>query len=304
MSRRGKVFLLVALLAMTMLPPSEGRPGRGRKRSFGLGLLGGALAGAAIGHAVGNAKNTPAPAPAPAVAPVATGTHVHHYYPAAAPVHAIAVAVPQPSPTVVETGAPDANGCYKQTIREQDPQNPKAYTETQHLVCPTIKQVNVAAPPISPSVNLVPVMPQPHPVAVPVPATAPVAPPVVVQAVHPTAAQPTASHPTPAPTQHAVAAAPAAPAVPLAPRYCRSCCCSSRTGGSRTSYSRSRSSSSCRARPTPSSDCFIQKNSLLSQKEVRSSNSSRLLYPSSGSLQLYNFPYLIYDKFNFKIQIT
>ncbi|KAH8403854.1 hypothetical protein KR215_004282, partial [Drosophila sulfurigaster] len=72
----------------------------------GMGLLGGALMGGVVGHAV--AKSS-AKSAAPAAAPVAQ---------------------------VVENGVPDANGCYKQTIKEPVAGHRKLYTETVHLVCP------------------------------------------------------------------------------------------------------------------------------------------------------------------------
>ncbi|EDW38147.1 GL12438 [Drosophila persimilis] len=174
-----QVVFLVALLGLTLVPFSQARPGRGRKRAFGVGMLGGVLAGGMIGHAVAKSQS-PAAASAPAPAPVA---QVHHYYPAgapAAPVQIVMQTTPDPRKlTVIETGQPDANGCYKQTIREPNPGHPKTYTETEHLICPTLTQAHQPAPAIamSPSAAFVPVMPQPSPV-IPVPAaTAAPAPP-------------------------------------------------------------------------------------------------------------------------------
>ncbi|EDV41826.2 uncharacterized protein Dana_GF17671 [Drosophila ananassae] len=203
------VLLLVALLGLSLMPSSQARPKRGRKRAFGVGLLGGALAGAVIGNVVAKAQATPAPAPAHA--PVA---QVHHYYQAPAPpVIPAPVAVPlpvQPDPkkmTVIETGTPDANGCYKQTIREPNPSNQKTYTETEHLICPTL-QTNVAPPAIPPSPVHVPVMPQPFPV-IHVPAAAPPAPATAAAAPAAPVAQ--------SPVAHApVAQTPVAPA-PISP---------------------------------------------------------------------------------------
>ncbi|XP_034660747.1 predicted GPI-anchored protein 58 [Drosophila subobscura] len=167
-----QVFFLVALLGLTLVPFSQARPGRGRKRAFGVGMLGGVLAGGLIGHAVAKHQS---PAAAAAPAPVA---QVHHYYPAgapAAPVQIVVQTTPDPRKlTVIETGQPDASGCYKQTVREPNPANPKTYTETQHLICPTLTQAQQPAPAIAmpPSAAFVPVMPQPSAV-LPAPAAAP-----------------------------------------------------------------------------------------------------------------------------------
>ncbi|KAH8337407.1 hypothetical protein KR059_009165, partial [Drosophila kikkawai] len=208
------------------VPFSQARPGRGRKRAFGAGLLGGVVAGGLLGHMV--AKSNQAPAAAPAAAPVAPVAQVHHYYAGGVPVAPappapvpIAVAVPvQPDPkkaTVIETGAPDANGCYKQIIRQPNPDNPKTYTETEHLICPTLQMTNQPAPQLSPSAGNVPVMPQPFPV-IQVPAAGPPAP-VAAPAAAPVAAP--AAAPVPAPVAPAPVAAPApAPApvtVPIVP---------------------------------------------------------------------------------------
>ncbi|XP_017081834.2 transcription initiation factor TFIID subunit 4 [Drosophila eugracilis] len=199
-----KVFLLVSLLTLSLVPFSQANPKRGRKRAFGVGLLGGALAGGVIGNVLARSHQAPAAAPA---APVAV---VHHHYPAGAPVIASPVALagpanPEPKKmTVIETGTPDANGCYKQTIREPNPNNPKSYTETQHLICPTLQQANQPAPAIAPSVVQVPVMPQPSPVFPP-PA-----------AGHPAPAAPVAS-PVAAPIAHVVPAAPVASSAPVVP---------------------------------------------------------------------------------------
>ncbi|XP_017121455.2 predicted GPI-anchored protein 58 [Drosophila elegans] len=232
-----KVFLLVALLGLSLVPFSQAHPKRGRKRAFGVGLLGGALAGGIIGNVM--AKSHQAPAAAPAV-PVA---QVHHFYPAGAPIAPapIVVAAPaQPDPkkmTVIETGTPDANGCYTQTVREPNPNNPKSYTETQHLICPTLKQANQPAPAIAsaPSAAHVPVMPQPSPVIpahvagppapapVAAPAAAPAAAPVipvvpvgVAPGVPAPAPVPAAAAPAPVPAAVAPAPAPVAPVVPVA----------------------------------------------------------------------------------------
>ncbi|EDW59529.2 calphotin [Drosophila virilis] len=154
-ARLAKMLLIVALLIVG----GQARPGRGRKRAFGVGLLGGALAGAVIGNAVAKAPGSAnAAAPAPAPAPVAQ---------------------------VVETGVPDANGCYRQTIKEPVPGNGKLYTETVHLVCPH---------------NTAPANPQPAMVVLPVAQAA--------SAAHPVLA-------APAPVSPAVVAAvaPVAPAV-------------------------------------------------------------------------------------------
>ncbi|XP_034114429.1 uncharacterized protein LOC117574640 [Drosophila albomicans] len=97
-----RVIFLVVLLSVG----TQAKPLRGGKRSFGMGLLGGALMGGVVGHAV--AKSS-AKSAAPAAAPVAQ---------------------------VVENGVPDANGCYKQTIKEPVAGHRKLYTETVHLVCP------------------------------------------------------------------------------------------------------------------------------------------------------------------------
>ncbi|XP_060650215.1 uncharacterized protein LOC132787290 [Drosophila nasuta] len=97
-----RVIFLVVLLSVG----TQAKPLRGGKRSFGMGLLGGALMGGVVGHAV--AKSS-AKSAAPAAAPVTQ---------------------------VVENGVPDANGCYKQTIKEPVAGHRKLYTETVHLVCP------------------------------------------------------------------------------------------------------------------------------------------------------------------------
>lgn len=160
----------------------------------GVGLLGGALAGAVIGNVVAKSQQAPAAAPA---APVAV---VHHHYPPGAPAAPAPASQPDPKKmTVIETGTPDANGCYTQTIREPNPSNPKSYTETQHLICPTLQQANQPAPAIAPSIAQVPVMPQPSPVF---PAVSPAAAPANV---------------APAPAAPVAPAAPAAPVVPVAP---------------------------------------------------------------------------------------
>ncbi|SPP84116.1 Hypothetical predicted protein [Drosophila guanche] len=168
-----QALFLVALLGLTLVPFSQARPGRGRKRAFGVGMLGGVLAGGLIGHAVAKHQSPAAAAPAPA--PVA---QVHHYYPAGAPAARVQIVVqttPDPRKlTVIETGQRDANGCYKQTVREPNPANPKTYTETEHLICPTLTQAHQPAPAIAmpPSAAFVPVMPQPSAV-LPVPVAAP-----------------------------------------------------------------------------------------------------------------------------------
>ncbi|XP_043654905.1 predicted GPI-anchored protein 58 isoform X2 [Drosophila teissieri] len=190
-----KVLLLVALLGLSLMPFGQAHPKRGRKRAFGVGLLGGALAGAVIGNVVAKSHQAPAAAPAASVAVV------HHHYPPGAPVAPAPASQPDPKKmTVVETGTPDANGCYTQTIREPNPSNPKSYTETQHLICPTLQQANQPAPAIAPSVAQVPVMPQPSPVF-----------PAGSQFVVPAHVDPAAPAAAPAPT------APAAPVVPVAP---------------------------------------------------------------------------------------
>ncbi|KAH8374792.1 hypothetical protein KR200_006114, partial [Drosophila serrata] len=208
------------------VPFSQARPGRGRKRAFGVGLLGGVVAGGVLGHMA--AKSNQAPAPAPAAAPVAPVSHVHHYYaggvpavPPAPPAPApIALAVPvQPDPkraTVVETGPPDANGCYKQIIRQPNPDNPKTYTETENLICPTLQQTNQPAPQLSPSSGHVPVMPQPYPV-IQVPAAGPPAPaPAAAPAPAPVPLPPVAPAPAPVPLP-APAPVPAPAAAPVVP---------------------------------------------------------------------------------------
>jgi len=137
-----------------------------------LGLAGGVLAGGALGALAVRAHQAPAAAPAPPVAVV------HHHYPAGVPAPVAVVEPARPDSrktTVIETGTPDANGCYKQTIREPNPNNPKSYTETQHLICPTLQQANQPAPAIAPSPAHVPVMPQPLPVF-PAPVAGPPAP--------------------------------------------------------------------------------------------------------------------------------
>ncbi|KAH8343902.1 hypothetical protein KR084_001501 [Drosophila pseudotakahashii] len=207
------------------MPFSQAHPKRGRKRAFGVGLLGGALAGAVIGNVVAKSHQAPAAAPA---APVAV---VHHHYPAGVPAPVAVAAPAHPDPkkmTVIETGTPDANGCYTQTIREPNPNNPKSYTETQHLICPTVQQANQPAPAIAPAPSAahVPVMPQPSPVfpapvaGPPAPAAAPpahaagapAAVPIVPAAVAPAA--PVVVHPAAPVVVH-----PAAPVVvhPVAP---------------------------------------------------------------------------------------
>lgn len=111
-----------------------------------MGLLGGALAGAVIGNAVAKAPGS-SKAAAPAAAPVAQ---------------------------VVETGVPDANGCYKQTIKEPVAGNTKLYTETVHLVCPPKMPAATSPPAIPVPVQVVPVAHAPaasvYPVAAAVPA--------------------------------------------------------------------------------------------------------------------------------------
>ncbi|KAI8040484.1 hypothetical protein M5D96_006427 [Drosophila gunungcola] len=261
-----KVCLLLALLGLSLMPFSQAHPKRGRKRAFGVGLLGGAIAGGIIGNVM--AKSHQAPAAAPAV-PVA---QVHHFYPAGAPIPAapIVVAAPaHPDPkkmTVIETGTPDANGCYTQTVREPNPNNPKSYTETQHLICPTLKQANQPAPVIAsaPSAAHVPVMPQPSPV---IPAHV-------------------AGPPGPAPAAAPVAAPAAAPVIPV---VCwsgswgacscscsrSSCSCSCSCSCSSRSCSSSGNSSSCPGCPCSSTQCrtttghpALQENRLLSQKAI------------------------------------
>lgn len=131
-----------------------------------MGMLGGALAGAVIGNAVAKHSGAPKTA-APAAAPVAQ---------------------------VVETGALDANGCYRQTVKEPVPGNAKLYTETVHLICPNRPAVGQA-----------------HPVVVPV-QVVPAAAPAPIPAV-------TAAHGLNATTHNAtqVVVAPAGPApVPAA----------------------------------------------------------------------------------------
>ncbi|XP_016953770.1 nematocyst expressed protein 3-like [Drosophila biarmipes] len=207
-----KIFLLVALLSLSLMPFSQAHPKRGRKRAFGLGLMGGVLAGGAIGTLAARAHQAPAAAPAPPVAVV------HHHYPAGvpAPIAAAQPAHPESKKmTVIETGTPDANGCYKQTVREPNPNNPKSYTETQHLICPTLQQANLPAPAIAPSPAHVPVMPQPLPVfpahvAGPPP---PAAAPVATVAVAPAAVAPAAVAPAAAPASVPAAVAPAPPVV-------------------------------------------------------------------------------------------
>ncbi|EDX00137.2 uncharacterized protein Dyak_GE11168 [Drosophila yakuba] len=196
-----KVFLLVALLGLSLMPFCQAHPKRGRKRAFGVGLLGGALAGAVIGNVVAKSHQAPAAAPA---APVAV---VHHHYPPAAPVAPAPAAQPDPKKmTVVETGQPDANGCYTQTIREPNSSNPKTYTETQHLICPTLQLANQPAPAIAPSVAQVPVMPQPSPVF-----------PAGSQSVVPAHVVPAAPAGAPVPIAPAAPVVPVAPAAPAAP---------------------------------------------------------------------------------------
>ncbi|XP_023176798.2 calphotin isoform X2 [Drosophila hydei] len=137
-----KVLFLGALLFVG----SQAQPLRGRKRAFGVGLLGGALAGAVIGNAVAKAPGS-SKAAAPAAAPVAQ---------------------------VVETGVPDANGCYKQTIKEPVAGNTKLYTETVHLVCPPKMPAATSPPAIPVPVQVVPMAHAPaasvYPVAAAVPA--------------------------------------------------------------------------------------------------------------------------------------
>nr|XP_039150954.1 predicted GPI-anchored protein 58 isoform X1 [Drosophila simulans] len=202
-----KVFLFVTLLGLSLMPFCQAHPKRGRKRAFGVGLLGGALAGAVIGNVVAKSRQAPAAAPA---APVAV---VHHHYPPGAPLAPAPPSQPDPKKmTVIETGTPDANGCYTQTIREPNPSNPKSYTETQHLICPTLQQANQPAPAIAPSIAQVPVMPQPSPVF---PAVSPAAAPANVAPAAPAPAAPVAPAAVAAPV---VPVAPAAPAVvPVAP---------------------------------------------------------------------------------------
>ncbi|EDW55221.1 GM10952 [Drosophila sechellia] len=172
------------------MPFCQAHPKRGRKRAFGVGLLGGALAGAVIGNVVAKSRQAPAAAPA---APVAV---VHHHYPPGAPLAPAPPSQPDPKKmTVIETGTPDANGCYTQTIREPNPSNPKSYTETQHLICPTLQQANPASTsnrakycPAAAPANVVPAAPGP---AAPAPAApapaAPVAPAAVAAPVVPVA---------------------------------------------------------------------------------------------------------------------
>lgn len=142
-----------------------------------MGLLGGALAGAVIGNAVAKHSGAPKTA-APAAAPVAQ---------------------------VVETGALDANGCYRQTVKEPVPGNAKLYTETVHLICPNRPAVGHA-----------------HPVVVPVqvvPAAAP-APIPAVSAAHgfnATANNATQVLVVPAGAAPVLAAAPAAAPAPAQP---------------------------------------------------------------------------------------
>lgn len=100
-----------------------------------MGLLGGALAGAVIGNAVAKHPGATKTA-APAAAPVAQ---------------------------VVETGALDANGCYRQTVKEPVPGNAKLYTETVHLICPNRPAVGHAHPVVVP-VQVVPAAAAPAPI--------------------------------------------------------------------------------------------------------------------------------------------
>ncbi|XP_032578655.1 proline-rich protein 36 [Drosophila sechellia] len=204
------VFLFVTLLGLSLMPFCQAHPKRGRKRAFGVGLLGGALAGAVIGNVVAKSRQAPAAAPA---APVAV---VHHHYPPGAPLAPAPPSQPDPKKmTVIETGTPDANGCYTQTIREPNPSNPKSYTETQHLICPTLQQANQPAPAIAPSIAQVPVMPQPSPVF---PAVSPAAAPANVVPAAPGPAAPAPAAPAPAaPVAPAAVAAPVVPVAPAAP---------------------------------------------------------------------------------------
>ncbi|XP_064548122.1 BCL-6 corepressor-like protein 1 [Drosophila montana] len=186
-----KMLLIAALLIVG----GQARPGRGRKRAFGVGLLGGALAGAVIGNAVAKAPGS-AQAAAPASAPA-----------------------PSPVAQVVETGVPDANGCYRQTIKEPLPGNNKLYTETVHLVCPH------NAPPANPqpAMVVVPVAQAPaaaHPVLVApaAPAATPATPAVVynqtsaLNSTHLNATHVLATGPAPAAVPASVPVAAAAPA--------------------------------------------------------------------------------------------
>lgn len=100
----GRVLFLLTLLTVG----SQANPIGGRKRSFGMGLMGGAMLGGVLGHAIAKGSGSSKPA-APAAAPVAQ---------------------------VVENGVPDAHGCYRQTIKEPVVGHRKLYTETVHLVCP------------------------------------------------------------------------------------------------------------------------------------------------------------------------
>ncbi|KAH8280860.1 hypothetical protein KR054_001721, partial [Drosophila jambulina] len=206
------------------VPFSQAHPGRGRKRAFGVGLLGGVVAGGVLGHMAAKANQSPAAAATPA--PV---SHVHHYYggavpaPPAPPAPApIVVAVPaQPEPkkaTVIETTAPDANGCYKQIIRQPNPDNPKTYTETENLICPTLQLANQPAPQLSPTASQVPVMPQPFPVIhVPASVPAPASVPVPVPGASPVPASASVPAPAPAPVPVPAPASAPAPAPAHAP---------------------------------------------------------------------------------------
>lgn len=163
----------------------------------GMGLLGGALAGAVVGNVVAKHQGAAKTAAAPAAPPVAQ---------------------------VVETGVPDANGCYKQTVKEPVPGNAKLYTETVHLICPNRPAV------ANPQAVVVPVQVVHHaaPAAVAAPAAASI--PAITAAHHglnatshnatqvvvaPPAAAPAAGHPVTtsyvpvAPAQQPTAAGPA-----------------------------------------------------------------------------------------------
>ncbi|XP_017856169.1 PREDICTED: translation initiation factor IF-2 [Drosophila arizonae] len=185
----------VLLLGVLLLGGSQAHPLRGRKRAFGMGLLGGALAGAAIGHAVAKAPGS-SKAAAPAAAPVAQ---------------------------VVENGVPDANGCYKQTIREPVTGHPGHYIETVHLVCPQRPAAAAPQPAMPAPVHVLPVAQAPAASVYPViPAPAPVATHVVAAAVpvanathlNGTLTVTTLGHPNPVPVPVPAVPAPAAAPAP------------------------------------------------------------------------------------------
>lgn len=141
------------------------------------------MAGAAIGHAVAKAPGSPKAA-APTAAPVAQ---------------------------VVVNGVPDANGCYKQTIKEPVPGHPHHYTETVHLVCPPAPR---HVPPVAqaPAAAVYPVLPAAAPVATHVVAAA--VPVANATHLNGTLTVISLGHPNPVPVPAVPAPAPAAVPAP------------------------------------------------------------------------------------------